>query len=123
MRYFAAAVLSLCLLSCTNDSSKPPIDAAGSGHMDAPAHMDATVHMDAAANVCTGMVYDACNPAASNCMGTTTCKTFSGSMFSVCTPTCDAQNPCPMQNGQPVTCNNMGICKPNAPNTTCTAPM
>ena len=123
MRWHTICLLSLMLWSCDNTST--PVDA--SSHVDAPGHSDASAHMDAAkmdasANVCTGMLYDACNAAASNCMGATTCMTFNGSGFSVCTQTCSAQNPCPTQNGQAVTCNNMGICKPNAPNTTCTAP-
>ena len=102
-------VIALCLLglACKNDSSTP----------DAP-----TGKMDAAAQACTGMVYDACNPSNSNCMTGTTCKTFTASAFSVCTPTCSAQMPCPMQGSMAVTCNGMSLCKPNAPNTTCSAP-
>lgn len=52
----------------------------------------------------------------------TLCKTFNGSMFSVCTPACDTANPCPMQGADAVTCNGMGLCKPNAPNADCTSP-
>ena len=32
------------------------------------------------------------------------------------TAACDANNPCPAQNGQPASCNNRGICKPPAAN-------
>jgi hypothetical protein len=75
------------------------------------------------ANVCTGELYDACDPAASNCKNGATCKTYAQSSFSVCIPaTCSGAAPCPMQNGAAVTCNNMGFCKPNAPNADCSAP-
>jgi hypothetical protein len=116
-------ILSIALVVGCTSESKTPVDAAA-GKMDAP-KVDAP-KLDApkldAAQVCTGMIYDACNPASSNCQGSTTCKTFTGSGFSVCTPTCDGANPCPNQNGNPVTCNGMGICKPSAPNSNCTAP-
>ena len=128
MRWLALGVLSLALAAC-NDSTGSPADAAthmdSSSQKDGPQQADAA-HPDApkmdASATCTGMLYDSCNPASSNCMGATTCKTFNGAGFSVCTQTCDAANPCPDQGGQAVQCNGMGMCKPNAPNADCTSP-
>lgn len=127
MRWLALGFVSLLLCSC-GSSSTPPADApagqpdAPTMMKDGPSQIDAPKMMDAGLMACTGMLYDACNPAASNCMGTTTCKTFSGNGFSVCTQTCSAANPCPAQGGQAAQCNGMGICKPNAPNADCTSP-
>jgi hypothetical protein len=37
--------------------------------------------------------------------------------FTVCTVTCDATNPCPMDaSGMPGLCNTMGLCKPSVAN-------
>jgi hypothetical protein len=124
MRPFILCLLVIGLAACPSDNNKPAIDAPA-GHVDAPKNVDSSMAgdapgADAAKMVCTGAIYDACNPAASNCMTGTTCKTFNGSGFSVCTPTCTTT--CPMQGTMTVTCNGMGLCKPNAPNTTCTAP-
>lgn len=115
-------IVLVLLVACNSSTSN--IDAS-QGHNDAPKNVDAKVFMDAktfmdaAAAVCTGKLYDACNPAASNCMTGTTCKTFNASGFSVCTQTCGT---CPNQGATPVTCNGMGICKPSSPNAGCTAP-
>lgn len=125
----ARSVIALVfVVACTGTSTPPHVDALAR-QTDAPAATDAKVYMDAAKvfmdaapNACTGQLYDSCNPAASNCTGSETCKTFTGSGFSVCTQTCSTTNPCPSQNGAAVACNNMGICKPSAPNTDCTAP-
>jgi hypothetical protein len=87
---------------------------------DAPNNGDAKVYMDGSGsgsgNVCTGALYDPCNTASSNCMTGLMCKQFTGSSFTVCTQTCSGT--CP---GTGAVCNNMGICKPAAPNN-CTAP-
>jgi hypothetical protein len=72
--------------------------------------------------VCTGLVYDACNPASSNCGTGLTCHLFSGSGFSICSPACSAAAPCPNQGATAITCNGMGVCKPPAPNSDCTSP-
>lgn len=104
MRLMTSILLALVLASCSNSTSTP-IDAA-------PADAPAT-------SVCTGQLYDACNPASSNCMTGLTCKSFTGSAFSVCTQTCSTT--CPNQGATTVMCNGMGLCKPNAPNN-CTAP-
>jgi hypothetical protein len=122
-------VLSIALAACTGGGTTGPVDAAKhdamSQHADAP-HSDAAVTHDAPpdsqmAMKCTGLLYDSCNPAASNC-ASNDCHLFSGRGFTVCTQACSGANPCPAQNGQAVTCNNMGICVPNAPNPGCTSP-
>jgi hypothetical protein len=81
---------------------------------------------DAANNLpaCTGQVYDSCNPAASNCMGSDVCKSYGASGFNVCVPPqgdCTT-NGCPMQGSAAPACNTMGFCKPAAANATCQAP-
>ena len=100
-----AAVFVFFATACGSSSSSPD-SGNGSG------------------SACTGMLYDACNPSASNCMSPYTCKSYGTSSFSVCVP---AQNVCtsggcPNQGSQPVTCNTMGFCKPAAPNSDCTSP-
>ena len=121
-------IVLLVIAGCK--SSNGTVDApagGGGGGVDAKVFHDARppdakVFMDAAGATCTGLLYDACNPAASNCQGATTCHNFAGRGFSVCTQTCSNANPCPAQNGTAVTCNNMGVCIPNAPNSDCTSP-
>jgi hypothetical protein len=113
MRWMTSILLALVLASCSNSSSTT-IDAAPA---DAP-NADGP-STDAALSVCTGKLYDACNPAASNCMAGLMCKNFAGSVFSVCTQTCGT---CPNQGSTTVMCNNMGLCKPSAPNSDCTSP-
>jgi hypothetical protein len=103
MRLMTSILLALVLASCSNNTSTT-IDAAPP---DTPAM-----------SVCTGQLYDACNTASPNCMTGLSCKTFTGSAFSVCTQTCGT---CPNQGTSTVMCNGMGICKPNAPNN-CTPP-
>jgi hypothetical protein len=122
MTYGRVAIV-LLFAGCTSsnapaDAPKPPVDAKV--YMDSKVYMDAKVFMDSSAMVCTGKLYDACNPAASNCMAGTMCKTFAGSGFSVCTQTCTTT--CPAQGAAAVTCNTMGICKPSAPNSDCVSP-
>lgn len=112
MRLMTSILLALTLASCSSSSSTT-IDAAPA---DAPT---ADGSIDAMIAACTGKLYDACNPAASNCMTGLMCKNFAGSVFSVCTQTCGT---CPNQGSTTVMCNGMGICKPNAPNTNCTSP-
>jgi hypothetical protein len=69
-----------------------------------------------AAATCTGAAYDPCTDSAQCTAGT--CQLFNGSGFQVCTQTCTPgdSTTCPMQNGQPAQCNNMGLCKPLAAN-------
>jgi hypothetical protein len=64
---------------------------------------------------CTGKLYDWCANA-SQCESQD-CHFFEKSNFTVCTTTCSADNPCPPDHeGNPVSCNNRGICKPNTAN-------
>lgn len=102
MRPVISILLALVFASCKDNPPTTP---------------DATPDAPPAA-ACTGKLYDACNPASSNCMTGLTCKTFTGSVFSVCTQTCGT---CPNQGSSTVMCNAMGICKPNQPNS-CTPP-
>jgi hypothetical protein len=102
MRAMYSFLFALLLASCTNDRSTPS-DAMSA---------------DTTSSVCTRQLYDACNAASSNCTTGLMCKSFTASSFAVCTQTCGT---CPDQGANPVTCNAMGICKPNAPNA-CTPP-
>lgn len=111
MQWMTSILLALVLASCSNSSSTPSDAPADVPSFDGPSS-------DATASVCTGQLYDACNPASPNCMTGLTCKTFTGSVFSVCTQTCGT---CPDQGTMTVMCNGMNICKPNAPNN-CTPP-
>ena len=104
---FVMVTAAAAIVACSSSGSSKSADAPASA--DAPP-------------ACTGKLYDGCNPASSNCMTGLMCKDFSGSGFSACTQSCSGTNPCPMQNGQTVPCNNMGICKPLGANTNCTAP-
>jgi len=64
---------------------------------------------------CSGKVYDWCENA-NQCMSGN-CHFFDMSNFTICTQTCSASSPCPPDHeGNPVTCNNRGICKPNEAN-------
>jgi hypothetical protein len=66
---------------------------------------------------CTNVAYDPCTSADQCASGN--CQLFQQAGIQVCTTTCtpgDATT-CPQQNGQPVSCNNMGICRPAAANT------
>jgi hypothetical protein len=79
---------------------------------------------DAGSNVCTGLPYDSCKDTTNwtDCLNGVECRNFLGAGFTVCTPHCDTNNPCPnSQDGTPVTCNTMGRCKPDMPNS-CTLP-
>ena len=70
------------------------------------------------AMACTGAVYDPCTSDAQCTTAGATCKAFNGAGIEVCTVPCTPgdSTTCPMQNGQPATCNNMGVCKPAAAN-------
>lgn len=64
---------------------------------------------------CTGALYDHC-VSPSDCMSQN-CHFYQQSNFTVCTQTCNASNPCPVDSsGTAGTCNNMGICKPSVAN-------
>ena len=62
--------------------------------------------------VCTMALYDKCNTE-HDCMSND-CHNFAGDGFQVCSTQCSITVPCPDNNGVPVACNMMGICKPAA---------
>ncbi len=76
----------------------------------------ATVDGGGAALACTGAVYDPCTDPAQ--CGSGLCQAYEQQGIQVCTQACTPGDPttCPQQNGQPATCNNMGLCKPPAAN-------
>lgn len=66
---------------------------------------------------CTGAAYDPCTTNDQCQSGN--CKLYNQSNFTVCTAPCTAGDDatCPLQNNAATaTCNNMGLCKPAAPN-------
>jgi len=104
MRRFSFLLLVIWF-GCDDGGTTPPADAATP---------DGATTGDAAA-ACTGAAYDPCTDNA-QCMSNN-CRMFNGANLQVCTQTCTpGSNECPMQNGQPVPCNNMGICRPAAAN-------
>jgi len=123
MRILTLVLMAAIAPACSSDPS-PSVDApkAVDAHL-IDAHLIDGKPIDTPAGaVCTGLVYDACNPASSNCGTGLMCKTFNGANFSVCSPACSAQAPCPDQGTTTITCNGMGLCKPPAPNSDCTSP-
>lgn len=111
------AVLTMMMMfafACSNDDTDPPIDAPPA-QVDAPNGGGEDAAIDGpASNVCTGAAYDPCTDNA-QCMSGN-CRAFGSAGIQVCTQACDANNPCPMQNGAAVPCNNMGLCRPQAAN-------
>ena len=96
-------------LGCGGDST-PAVDA--------PPQIDSG---SGSAAACTGAVYDPCtdvSQCSASVPGGADCKLFNGVGLQVCTQTCTVgdNSTCPMQGGVATSCNNMGICKPNAAN-------
>lgn len=105
-------LVALVLSACGGGDGDPPA-------IDAPASADADPGADAPGDggslpACTGAAYDPCTDN-SQC-SSQQCRLFMADGIQVCTQNCDASNPCPDFNGQPVQCNNMGRCKPPAAN-------
>ncbi len=102
--------LALALAACGGDPDPDAPDAA------------VTVDADPSA-LCTGAVYDSCvdTAASSDCGPDLSCHVFDMAGITVCVPACDAQNPCPQQDGVDIRCNNMGRCRPDVANA-CTLP-
>ncbi len=127
--YLARFVLVIVTVACTTSGKKAAPDAAPGMTGDAPRADSATIDSSQPAPdapgsggmACTGQLYDACNPAASNC-ASGLCHLFGNRGYAVCTQACSSTMPCPAQNGATVTCNGMGICVPAGPNPGCTAP-
>ncbi len=99
---FALGVASVA--GCGDDGGEPSPNDSGTGS-------DA-----GSAAACTNALYDPCTDNA-QCMSTN-CRSFNmpAPGIQVCTQQCDANNPCPMQNGQAVQCTNAGVCRPLAAN-------
>jgi hypothetical protein len=100
-------LLALALLgtACTGEDPKTTVDASTS---------------DVQSRTCDGRAYDSCTDTAtsSDCMDGLTCRFYGTQNFTICSPLCDASNPCPPdENGMPVNCNQMGRCRASAPNT------
>ncbi|MBA3463621.1 MAG: hypothetical protein H0T46_26930 [Deltaproteobacteria bacterium] len=64
---------------------------------------------------CAGELYDACEVAADCSTGV--CMPYAQLELAVCTQACDAEHPCPAQDGVDVRCNNAGLCRPERANT------
>lgn len=89
---------------------------------------DAAATPDTQSGLCTGQRYDACNPAAPNCVAGTTCYTIPDLGMSVCTVVCSLNFGC--SDGNYATCTNThvttpasgSICIPPMTNPGCVAP-
>ena len=71
------------------------------------------VAQQAADTTCGGQLYDGCT--SDDQCESGLCKAVLDEV-EVCTQTCSTTAPCPQQGDQPVVCNNMGLCRPAAPN-------
>ncbi|MDQ3365904.1 MAG: hypothetical protein M3680_10795 [Myxococcota bacterium] len=121
MRIAPGCLLALCALTlagglagCTSGEEDPPATDASTTSDGAPgtdAGVDATAVM-----ACTNALYDPCTTNA-QCTSAS-CRVFSGSALQICTQACTPgdNSTCPQQAGTVVQCNNMGVCKPAAPN-------
>ena len=69
---------------------------------------------DASGSACTNALYDPCTDNA-QCTSAM-CRTFNmpSPGIQICTQACDANTPCPMQNGAAVQCTNANVCRPTA---------
>jgi hypothetical protein len=82
--------------------------------------VDSGTTIDVLARSCDGRTYDPCTDitGSTDCMQGLSCRFFGTQNITICTAACNAQNPCPPdEQGNPVSCNNMGRCRSNAPNT------
>ena len=84
-----------------------------------PRPIDAARFPDAPYPWCTGGPYDWCFDTvnSTDCGPDLLCHEFPALGITVCTPTCNPEYPCPpQQNGNPVTCNAIGLCRPTMAN-------
>ena len=83
-----------------------------------PSDPDAAVSDVDGGPTCTGAAYDSCQDTTSwsDCQDGMECRFFDSAGFTICIPHCDAQTPCPDQDGTPVNCNQMGRCRPQVAN-------
>ncbi len=105
MRFFRLMTLTLTITACGGGEDPPPADSP------------VTPNDTPAGEACTNADYDPCTVNTECTSGN--CHFFNQSAFTVCVPACTPGGaPCPNdETGAPGTCNNMGICKPAAPNT------
>lgn len=103
MRLSSIAILLAMVVACGGDDGTPAGDAGDDIDSGPP---------------CTGAVYDSCadTTGSTDCMDGLACHEFESAGLILCIPTCDANNPCPDQDGATVTCNMMGRCRPEAAN-------
>jgi hypothetical protein len=95
------------------------VAAAACGGEEGSTTPDAAKTADATARACDGRAYDLCTDTAgaTDCMSGLTCRFYMQQNFTICSPLCDANTPCPPdENGAAVACNQMGRCRSNAPN-------
>ncbi len=97
-------LLMVCLASAACVDSKSP--ASGANNRPESGTRD-------------GALYDGCT--SDDQCDSGLCKDYLNRGVQLCTEACSASNPCPAQNGVSVVCNNMGFCRPDAPNA-CAAP-
>lgn len=104
-RLLVLAFLAACGTTGGDDTG-PPVDS-NPPPMDMPGNLPA----------CTGAAFDPCTDN-TQCMSNN-CHLFMQSQFQVCVTACTPGNntTCPVdKSGANGVCNNMGICKPAAPN-------
>ena len=94
------------------------VAAVGCGGDD-PVKSDAAIDTPAG-RACDGRAYDKCMDTtnSSDCDTGLVCRFYMSQNFTICSPLCDANTPCPNDEmGATVACNMMGRCRSNAPNT------
>ena len=100
-------LLVLVILAACGSGETVDTPADSNGNVDAPSNLPA----------CTGAVYDPCTDN-TQCMSNN-CHLYMQSQFQVCVQACTPgdNTTCPVdKSGANGVCNNMGICKPAAPN-------
>jgi hypothetical protein len=107
-RWFLLCLLTLTLGACGGSDGGD--DSVGPDAADSPDSAEGAV--------CTGAAYDSCQDTVgwTDCLDGMECRLFMQQGFTICTPSCDASNPCPDQDGVPVSCNQMGRCRGDHPN-------
>jgi hypothetical protein len=118
-----ALLVAALLAGCTVGDSTPGVPTSGPSAPDAGASSGSNQNNNGSDTgssgsnggsnlpACTGALYDPCTDN-TQCMSGN-CKAFGGAGIEVCTTTCTPGDNTPCGAG---TCNNMGICKPNAAN-------
>ena len=105
MMHMARFVLVLALVACGGG------DGGGGG----VSQVDASPADAVSSTLCTGAVYDPCTSNDQCASGA--CHLYTANALQVCTQACSATMPCPNDAaGKPVTCNQMGNCKPSVAN-------